>query len=507
VSGAVREQVWNKIPDKLEKLPPKALKGLQIPMEIYRVVLPWDIKEPTAASSGPTRLAVLPFANISPDSNDEYFADGLTEEMITVLSQLRELRVIARTSVSQYKTTTKSVTQIGSELGVDAVLEGSVRKAGDQLRITVQLIDVGTQEHTWANTYDRKLDKIFAVQTEIAKRVAKQLKVNVRATEDARLEARPPVRSDSYLAYLKGRTLLHGYDPASLEAARSQFELAITLDSNNAAAHSGMADAVWMSGIWFTDVRQTKWEETSRRLAERAIELDPNLAEAHTSLAVALWGKRDYGAMEKELKLALSLNPSYASAHEWYAGLLEDEGRAEEAVRELSLAEAADPLGKLNLVHLALVLTWLGRLDEALVKIQKFGELEPFGRDYHGLLSLYYLTRSDLDRGLKELRQSVELEQEPRRKRALRAMCYALSGEKEQARALLQEEETLPEFGQIPDVIAQVYAELGDLDACFRWLERQGPALPLQSWRLNPRLENVRRDPRFQTLLKKMNLA
>jgi adenylate cyclase len=507
ISGQVFDQVRNKIPNRLEKYPPTSLKGLEVPIDIYRVVLPWDVREISSGADGQTRLAVLPFTNMSPDPADLYFADGLTEELITVLSQIRELLVIARTSVMQYKSTTKAISQIGAELSVSSVLEGSVRRAGNRLRITAQLIDVGSQGHVWAKSYDRELDDVFVIQTEIAKQVAEALKIELRPPEKARLEARPTERPDSYLAYLKGRTLLHGYDPTSLQAAKGQFELAISLDPNNAAAHSGLADAIWMSGIWYTDVHQTKWEETIRRLAERAIELDPNLAEAHTSLAVALWARRDYGAMEKELKLALSLNPSYPPAHQWYAGILEDEGRAEEALRELSLAEAADPLGKLTLSHLALLLIWLGKLDEALVKIQKFGELEPFGRDYHGLLFLYYLTRSDLDLSLKELQRSEELEPEPRRRRALRALRYALSGEKEQARALLQQEEALPEFGQIPEFVAEVYAELGDLDACFRWLERQGPALPLQSWRLSPRLEKVRRDPRFQTLLRKMKLA
>lgn len=507
VSAQVFDQVRNKIPNRLEKFPATALKGVEVPIDVYRVALPWIVRETPSAADGPTRLAVLPFTNMSPDPANLYFADGLTEELITVLSQIRGLLIIARTSVMQYKATMKAISQIGTELGVSTVLEGSVRRAGNRLRITAQLIDVGSQGHVWAKSYDRELDDVFVVQAEIAKQVAEALKIKLRPPEEARLETRPTVQPDSYLAYLKGRTLLHGYDPESLEAAKSQFERAISLDPNNAAAHSGLADAIWMSGIWYTDVHQTKWEETFRRSAERAIELDSNLAEAHTSLAEAKWASRDYDAAEEELKLALSLNPSYSAAHSRYAGLLEDKGQAEEALRELLLAEAADPLGKLTLGHLASLLIWLGRLDEALVKIQKFGELEPFGRDYHGLLSSYYLSRSDLGLALKELQQSIELEPEPRRRRILRALCCALAGENEQARALLQQEETLPEFGHIPDFVAQVYAELGDLDACFRWLERQGPVLPLQTWRLSPRLENVRRDPRFQVLLKKMKLA
>jgi adenylate cyclase len=509
LSGAVHEQVRNKIPNQLEKLPPTALKGLQVPMDIYRVVLPWTVRGPPSAGSGPTRLAVLPFTNISPDPNDEYFADGLTEEMITVLSQLRELRVIARTSVSLYKSTPKTVSQIGAELGVDAVMEGSVRKAGDQLRISVQLIDVGTQEHTWASTYDRKLDNVFAVQSEIAKQVAEQLKVKVRSAEEARLNSRSPVRPDSYLAYLKGRTLLHSVSRASLDAAKEQFELAISLEPTNAAAHSGLADAIRLLGWHYPGVSEEKWDETSRRFAARAIELDPNLPEAHASLAIILWDDNEYVAAERELKLALSLNPSYSPAHDWYAGLLEDEARVDEALQERAMAEAADPLWPRNLAQLAHLLIWLGRLDEAFVKIQKLGEVQPDGLGYHVALARYHLARSDLERSLKENQRVEELQTEPRWKPIVRALRYALSGEKEQARALLRHEETLPEFHPADPIRVWIYAELGDLDDCFRLLEKavRGHDVPFQQIRLDPRLEHLRRDPRFQTLLKKMNLA
>jgi adenylate cyclase len=509
VSDAVQEQVWNKIPDKLEKLQQQALKGLQVSMDLYRVVMPWTVRETPSPSSGPTRLAVLPFVNISPDPKDEYFADGLTEELITVLSQLRELRVIARTSVNQYRSTPKSVSQIGAELGVSAVLEGSVRKAGDQLRITVQLIDVGTEEHTWANTFDRRLENVFAVQTEIARRVAKQLKVNVRAAEEARLEVRPAVRPDSYLAYLKGRTLLHGTSQASLEAAKEQFELAISQDPKNAAAHSGLADVTRVTGWFYPGGPRSEWDANSRRLAARAIELDPDLAEAHTSLALILWDDFEYVAAEKEFRLALSLSPSYSLAHNWYAVLLEDQARADEALRELTLAEAADPLWSYNLFNLARLLSWLGRLDEALPWAQKLGEVERSGPQYHLALAHYYLARSDLKRCLEEFHQVEELELEPRWKSVYRAWYFALSGEEEQAKALLRLEETLPEFPYTASCIAMVYAELHDLDECFHWLEKaiRTHNVPLHPFRLYPRFAHVRSDPRFQTLLKKMNLS
>jgi TolB-like protein len=194
ISEQVHDQLRNKIPNRLENLEPKALKNVRFPTDIDRVVLPWATPATPLASPAPTGLAVLPFANISPDLRDEYFADGLTEELISVLSQLRGLRVIGRTSVTPYKSTAKGVSQIGAELGVSSLLEGSVRRFGNQLRITVQMIDVLTQGPVWTNAYDRELTDVFAIQTEIARRAARQLKVNVRAAEEARLEARPTIR-------------------------------------------------------------------------------------------------------------------------------------------------------------------------------------------------------------------------------------------------------------------------------------------------------------------------
>ncbi len=509
VSGAVREQVWNKIPDKLEKLPPQALKGLQISMDIYRVVLPVTGREPALASTTLTGIAVLPFTNISPDPNDEYFADGLTEELITVLSRLRELRVISRTSVMQYKATSKSVTQIGTELAVVSILEGSVRKAGSRLRVTAQLIDARSDRHLWAETYDRELNDIFAVQAEIARQVAEALKVELGATEEARLEARRSVRPDSYLAYLKGRTLQHSPSKVSLEAAKEQFELAISLDSHNAAAHAGLAMTLGMLGIWYTEASQTDWVEHNRGLAIRAIELDPNLAEAH--LVLAMMFSRDYerNSTEKEVKLALSLDPSFALAHFLYAQFLANELRVDDALREFALAEAADPIWTHNLWVFAWFLALVGRLDEALVKLQKVGESEPSAWMYHSGLARYYLARSDLEHALKEIREYEERTTEPRWKPVIRAWGYALSGEKEKSRALLRLEETLPEFGQIPLTAAVVCAELGDLDECFRWLDKgfRSHNLPIWIFRLDPRTARARGDPRFQALLKKMKLA
>ena len=216
-----------------------------------------------------------------------------------MLSQLRGLRVIARTSVMPYRAPSKGVTQIGAELGVSWVLEGSVRKAGNRLRITAQLIDVASQGHVWANSYDRELDDVFALQSEMAKQVAEALKLKLLSRDEARLDQRSPPRPESYLEYLQGRTSLRGFTETEMRAAKEHFERAIALDGRNAAAHAGLADLHRLLGSMYRHVPVTEWEALSRQHASRAIELDPNLAEAHASLGLILWDDYDFASAEK----------------------------------------------------------------------------------------------------------------------------------------------------------------------------------------------------------------
>lgn len=455
------------------------------------------------------RLAVLPFANISPDPKDEYIADGLTEELITVLAQLQNLRVISRTSVMAYRATPKPASQIGTELGVSALLEGSVRRAGNRLRITAQLIEVRSDRHLWARTFDRELDDVFAVQSEIAKQVADALGLGQQLAVEARLESRPPVRPESYLAYLRGMVLLRDTSSDSLHEAQRQFETAISLDPGNAGAYGALAIATWFIGLWHIDPSQTDWVEKVRASAARALELDPNLPDAHLGMTPVLFRAQNYGGMEREFRVALSLNPSHALAHNQYANILEFTGRAEEALTEFRLAEAADPLWSRNLIQLATLLVWLRRLDEARETLEKLGRLAPSNPDYHFQLGEYHFAQDDVEKGLAELRLSEDLEPGERAKQITRAWILGRSGKTEQAKAILRREETLPLLGQLPFSVAQIYAELGDLDECFRWLEKSFLVhdLPVMGIRLDPRYENIRRDPRYHTLLEKMNLA
>jgi adenylate cyclase len=522
ITEPVFGQVRNKIASSFEKLEPQRLKNVRFPLDVYKVVLPWMTPSAPVTIVGPTGIAVLPFSNISPDPRDEYIADGLTEEMITVLSQVRDLRVIARTSTMMYKSSPKAVSQIAAELGVSSILEGSVRKAGNRLRITTQLIDARTQGHVWARSFDRDLDDVFAVQTEIATQVAEALKIELRGSEARRLGSRTPLRADSYLAYLKGRALMHEMPEvatklSTTQAARAQFEQAISLDPKNAAAHSGLADVTFGSWWVFPEVSRSEIEALSRRSAARAVELDPNLAEAHVSLAQILRSDYEYSSAEAEFKVALSLNPSYSRAHYGYAWLLADEGRSEDALVELTLAEAADPLWIDNLVGLARLLGYLGRSEEALAKIEKIRELRPNSSEYHAALLFYHSTRSEPRAAAEDLDQYLQLADQSSPGEASswrpvqRAMYYAWSGEPEKAKALLRQEERSPTFPEAATwIMIWAFAELHDLDGCFRTMEkawREHVGFDVWHFRLSPTLAHVRSDARFPALLKKMNLS
>jgi adenylate cyclase len=514
VTEPVYGQVHNKLDYRLEKIAPAALKGVTFPVGVYRVVLPRgkEASNPTVVEI--PGLAVLPFSNISPDPNDAYFADGLTEELITVLSQVAGLRVIARTSVVPYRSTSKGVAQIGFELRVSFLLEGSVRKAGSRLRVTAQLIDVGSEGHLWAKSYDRELDDIFAVQTELAHEVAEALKIELRAGESARIERRPSVRTDSYLAYLKGRIRLQQESAlasaADAATALREFDRAIALDPTNAAAHAGRSDAIrtmgWVKGKAAGSAASAAQSRTS---AQRAIELDPNLAEGHAALGIVLWDEGDFGGAEVELKRSVALNPSLSWAHVMLGCVLEDEGKLAEAFPHFELAEAADPLSHRALAFLGRSLFWQGRLDEVLAPLEKAARLAPADPWSYAFLAEYYLARSDRDRALHELARAEEIEPVTERKAGWRAWYYQVAGENEKSRRIVREEELRPDRVWPLWYLAELYVRLGDLDDGYRLLDQAvvNFQLPFQAIRYHPLMRPVRDDARYPGLLKKARLA
>lgn len=515
ISEPVYVQVRNKVPYGLQTLGPKTLKGIDEPVEVYRV-LPVDRPPSHPDSDGAlglrTRLAVLPLANISPDPKDEYFADGLTEELITVLSQLQGLEVIARTSVAQYKSTPRPIAQIGIDLGVASVLEGSVRKAGDRLRITVQLIDVASQGHLWARTYDRNLDDIFAVQAEVATEISKALKVRLAAREERRLEDRPSVNADSYLAYLKGRHLMSSLFSSDfrrlLQEAKQEFLRAISLDERNAAAYSGLADATAVDGTFYHPHERAAWGPESKRYAVRALELDPELAEAHGALGHALQSIGDLAGAEQELQRALALSPSYSWARQSYADLLMTKARPDEALQQVRLAEGSDPRSVTCLAIYAYFLTFLGRLDEAQSKIERLRVEDREGHTYFRVLAEYLAARADYTGALAAVDRMDTLDPENRFGWLVRVYCLSRTGRTGDAWRLLVEREgrgqDLPQW-----LFGLGHAYLGDLDGCFRFLSKSVELgdMYFPILRNDTELRFVREDPRFDGLLMKAGVV
>ena len=460
------------------------------------------------------RIAVLPFTNISPDPQDSYFAEGLTEELITTLCQLHGLQVIARTSTSQYVGTSKSVSQIGTELQAGSVVEGSVRKSGNKIRVTTQLIETVAQAHLWAEQYDRDLIDIFLIQSDIAKHIANGLSVALLSGEETRIEKRETESVAAHIAYLKGRTLLHDRSEKALRDALGQFELAIKNDPNYARAYAALADTYNILGSW-TFASRAECLEKSKVFVKKALELDQNLPEAHVSLALIHRLEYRFSESAEEYKRAIALIPSDATAHRWYSSCLLDLGRQKEALSEILRAEELDPLSMIINSGALTQFLFLGDDGEVLKRLQKAREIDPEGPITLSNMAFYYEFKSDYDQALACYNKIKEIW--PGSLYAATAnseigWIYAVTNRRREAMEIAERMQADFNAG-IPTVgateIAGVYLGLDDLDECFKWLEKAYDAHEdylYGAFRFNPQLENARRDPRFNALLKKANL-
>ena len=509
-SAQVHDQIRRQVSYRTEGLGPKRLKGVHDPVEIYRLVLPWAAE--TTAVAGPTvpRLAVLPLTNISPDPKDEYLADGLTEELISVLSQIRGLRVIARTSVSQYKGTSKPIAQIGSELGVGSVLEGSVRKADHQLRITVQLIDVGTEEHRWAQTYDRTLENVFAIQAEVAEKTAGALKVELLKSERDSLQERPTSNLAACESYLRGIQTSRGFYDTSDEmadrAATHYFEEALREDPQFSAAYSNLANH--LIGAMGMTRRARDVFPRARALLLKALELDPNSSDAHAAKGnLAMQADLDWVRAEAEFQQAIALNASNSTARFWYGELLGDLQRfGETRKQDLAVAEL-DPLWP----QLRLMVAWThgaqGDLGSAIDLCEELGrQFSDSSRVRFHLAELYAVV-GRTDEAVK-LVEPWASSSDPS-SRWNRALVLGLLGRPKAARTLLAEWKK----GRTPGFVdvrapAELYALIGEREKALALLEqeyREGDKALWASYQ-DFSFDPIREDPRFVALLRAMKL-
>lgn len=520
LTAQVYYSVLNKVECGFESLGNPHLKNVTTPIEVFKVSglgkasTDKQLAKPTLPKD---RIAVLPFANMSPEPSDEYFADGLTEEMINVLSQINGLRIIARTSVNQYKNTAKPISQIADELGVGTILEGSIRKAGNKIRATLQLIDAKSQEHEWSQNYDRSLDDIFEIQSDIAAQVAEKLKVGINKNQEAQLGKRDTDNTEAYLAYLRGRTYLHSRDEASVRAAKQEFEHSLSLDDKFARAYSGLADAFLILGNYqyepFKDCAKK-----AKSFVEKALDLDPGLADAHASLALQHSFQGEFAKAQDEYKHSIRVNPGYVAARHWYGNfLMYGLQRFDEAYQQLRLAEEADPLNARICTTMQKCLEALGKTDEAKQRLDKLGKIQPDGSLYLNFAFQDCLSTADFKKALGYLAKIEAIFGKTESLEYL-LLYYVATGEKEKLTEAVSKFETAPgNLLERSGVLAYGYAALGNMDKCFYYIKMALEDFPIANfhpvigdwiltWKSDAILRNIVSDPRWSEIVPKARI-
>lgn len=479
------------------------------------------------APAGKIRLVVLPFDNMSGDPEQEYFSDGMTEEMTAQLARLypERLLVIGRASAMTYKGRKRTIDEIGKELRVQYVLEGSVRRQGDRVRVTAQLIEVGHQMHIWAQSYDRDVGSILWLQADVARAIGREIKITLSPDEQTRISQARPVNPEAYELHLKGR--YHFYQrnlgPQELRTARDYFEQALRKDPSYAPAYSGLADA-YVVLAFRGAIPRAEGYERAQAAATKALELDETLAEAHASLAgVKSDYDLDWAGSERELKRAIELNPNYAQAHDWYAQSLTHQGRHVEAIAEARRAVQLDPLTRPFNNHLGGALLFARRNDEAIEHCRKMTELDPKNAGAYHLLGSAYRYKGAYKQAIEAYKKQISLEEpdaakwadeegflltEPDAKKFLAGLKQAYSqGDMDAVYRYWKGEIERHPKSFPPELMAWVYVHVGEKDRAFPWLEkmvaeRQPGAFYLK---VHPDWDPLRSDPRFQDLLRRMN--
>jgi TolB-like protein/DNA-binding SARP family transcriptional activator/Tfp pilus assembly protein PilF len=427
----------------------------------------------TAASAGTRSIAVLPFANLGRDAEEEYFTDGLTEELIGVLSRVRSLRVAARTSVFAFKGESRDVREIGRALNVDAVLEGSVRRDGDRIRVTAQLVSAADGFPLWSETYEREVTDIFAIWSDLAQRIVSGLEAELTPQERERLARRPTTSPEAHVFYLKGRHFANQRTGSGLRRALEYFERAIATDPLYADAYAGLAHAYQLQDLYDPPTPHATGER-ARAAFVRALELDGELAEAHAArgghLHSYVWDKE--GA-ERAYMRAIELDPNYAFARHLHAIMLASAGRFEEAIAQRRIALELDPLNPHMNAVLGDALVRAGRLPEALPYLRHALELDTTYWRAYRILGDYHAAAGHLDEALAAYQRSVELSDGVTPARIGLARGLARAGRDEDARQILRTlEDDAARTGIYPPEVANVFAELNDMDGAFAWLEQ-----------------------------------
>ena len=463
---------------------------------------------PSAATISNKSIAVLPFDNLSGDPQNAYFSEGVQDEILTRLAKIAELKVISRTSTQRFKSAPNDLRQIAQQLGVANILEGSVQKANDQVRVNVQLINALTDAHLWADTYDRKLTDIFAVETEIAKTVADVLQAKLTGSEQRVIAARPTENTEAHQLYLKGRFFWNKRTGNDLKKSIDYFEQALAADPSYALGYAGVADAyVFLPG--YTAGAPGDCYPKAKAAAKKALELDETLAEAHTTLALAIWYYDfDFKQANREFQRAIELNPNYATGHQQYGNnTLSALGRFDDAIAEGKRAVELDPLSLVINADLGMNYHYARRYDEAIEQLRKTLEMDPGYYYAHVDLGQVLAAKRAFDQAISEYQKARALNDDPF-VLGLLGHAYASSGNKSEALKIL---ELLKEVSRQRYVsmysFAIVYLALGDKQEALRWLEQcyQDRAGADIGWiRVDSLVDPLRGEPQFEALAEKI---
>ena len=467
------------------------------------------------AATGPIRsLAVLPLDNLSGDSSQDYFADAMTDELITDLAKVGALRITSRTTVTLYKHTNKTLPEIARELNVDGIVEGSIVRSGGRVRITAQLIHASSDQHVWAETYERDLGDALRLQSDVASAITQQVRAQLTPELKQQFTAARPVDPGAYEAYLKGRYYIYNTsftDPALLNQAKTYFEEAIRKDPNFSPAYSGLAETYLCLVIWGRgEIPADEGYRTARNAIQKALELDPNNGEAYDALGDLNWRLLDWKTAEQSFDKAIALAPSFSCAHEDRAIFMALMGRRDEALRELQISKQIDPgpisVGVESAVYLQL-------RDWEHLREWSQGRLasDPNSSDVHSDLGIAYEGTGKLQEAIAEYQKAVELTNGDLDHVASLAHAYAAIGSRSEAEKILHTIEKKSKEGKAsPYLAATIYAGLGQKDKAMELIENAYREKSLDvAWILKPdlRTDNLRSDPRFQNLLRRVGLS
>jgi non-specific serine/threonine protein kinase len=503
------------VPESLQRIIDKALakdvddryqniSDLQVDLRRTKRELVSGVKE--GAKSDKKAVAVLYFENLSPDPDSDYFAAGITEDIITDISKIENIRVASRNAVLPYKGKPVDIPQLGKKMNVDAILEGSIRKAGNRLRITAQLIDTKEGFHLWAERYDREATEVFELQEEIAKSIASALKVTLSPKEERQLAQKYKGNLQAYEFYLKGINHYRKYTKADMLAAVQMFQKALEIDPNYALAYAGLGDSYYQMLDKHFDT-DNSWLVKSEEASRKALSIDPHCVDAYKALANALLWQKKFNSAKRALERALEIDPNYVPAHINMSIAYAAWGDFQEAERRLTLAWQKDPSIPFSLFLLAVLHLKLGHYDQALSvanQLLKAAESTFYVRVGYQILSDVYLYQRDYDKALQHLQKALELDASDAYGGAALALIYAAQGKREEALEKakgLQPEKNLNEY--VLQKVAGLYALLDDREEVYRWARKSIEISPEDWWALqfDPLLEKFRQEPEFQKLL------